>query len=125
MAVPRKSLPPIDFAALQAIGARLRRAREDAGFSSTEVAKKRGKTAQWLLEIERGRSNISFYDIVHLARLYGCPVEMFVGEGAVHSAFRVPVTLGDWQALYRSDPNRAAAHYNLDQVFIKEGEGKR
>lgn len=113
----KKRSAPIDFQALAAIGGRMRRVREDAGLTTTEVARQRGHSPQWLSDIERGEANITLYEAAHLARIYGTPIELFIGPTVAPSAFRLPVTLADWQAMYRDQPGRAAAHWQLDKIY--------
>lgn len=117
MPIRKRNTPTIDFEALAAIGARMRRAREDAGLTTTDVAHRRGRTPQWLSEIERGNANISFYEAANLSRIYGTPIEMFVGPAVAPSTFRLPQSLADWQAMYRQLPGRAYAHYQLDELY--------
>ena len=124
MPTKSKNTPPIDFAALTAIGSRMRRAREDAGLTTTEVARKRGHSPQWLSDIERGEANITFYEAAYLARIYETPIEMFVGPTVAPSSFRIPQSLTDWQAMYRGQPGRAHAHYDLDEVYNGVMQGK-
>lgn len=124
MVVQKKQRAPIDHQALSAIGARLRRAREDAGLTANEVATRRDRTTQWLTEIERGNSNVTLYDAVWLAKIYATPLESFVMPGVNPSAFRVPVTMADWKAMYPSQPKRASAHYSLDSLFEDGAAGR-
>lgn len=124
MPTKRKRSPNIDYDALAAIGARMRQAREDAGLTAREVATKRGRSPQWLSDIERGGANTTLYEAAHLARIYGTPIEMFVGPTVAPSTFRIPQTLSDWQAMFRNQPGRAYAHYQLEEIFT-EAEQKK
>ena len=124
MSIKRKNSPGIDYDALAAIGARMRRAREDTGLTSTEVAHKRGHSPQWLSDIERGGANVTLYEAAYLARIYGTPIEMFVGPTVAPSTFRLPQTLADWQAMYREQPGRARAHYQLDEIYNEAAQGR-
>jgi transcriptional regulator with XRE-family HTH domain len=117
MPVKRRARPPRDERALTAIGQRLRQLRGENRLTADEVARQQDHTPQWLYEIERGASTLNFIDAVGLARIYGCPLEMFAGPTATFSVFRQPQSLGDWQAMYRDNAARASAHFNLDRLF--------
>jgi hypothetical protein len=98
----------------------VRQQREDARLTADEVARQRNHTPQWLFEIERGASSLSFVDAVELAAILGCPVEAFAPSHIQFSTFRQPETLGDWNTMYRDQPARAGAHFNLDRLFTEK-----
>ena len=117
VAMKRRARPPKDEKALEMIGASVRQMREDARMTADEVARQRGHTPQWLFEIERGASSLSFIEAIAISKIFGCPVEMLANPTSTYSVFRQPSSLADWQAMYRDQPARASAHFNLDRLF--------
>ena len=60
---------------------RIAKARESAGFSLTEAARKSGfKHYQILSSIEKGTRNINANEMIRLSRLYGRSLDYFFGE---------------------------------------------
>jgi transcriptional regulator with XRE-family HTH domain len=57
---------------------RLRKAREDAGLTQTEVAKKLGCTQSWVSKIELGELRVEAIWLNRLAKLYKKSVDYFL-----------------------------------------------
>ncbi len=57
--------------------ARLRRAREDAGLTQVQVAKRLGRPQTWLSKCELGERRVDFVELEDLAAVYGKPLEWF------------------------------------------------
>ncbi len=57
--------------------ARLRRAREDAGLTQVEVAKRLGRSQTWLSKCELGERRVDFVELEDLAAAYGKPLQFF------------------------------------------------
>lgn len=64
----------------QAIATRLRLARENAGLSQGQVAKKFGWHRPTLSEVEAGRRRVSAEELASMARLYGVATSWVLGE---------------------------------------------
>lgn len=62
---------PIDDAALQRLGSRLRQLRVDADQTQAQVAQAVGLTRTHLVDIEAGRKNITLKTLYALAHHYG------------------------------------------------------
>ncbi len=57
--------------------ARLRRAREDAGLTQVQVAKRLGRPQTWLSKCELGERRVDFVELEDLAAVYGKGLEFF------------------------------------------------
>ena len=64
----------------QAIASRLRLARENAGLTQGQVAKKVGWHRPTLSEVEAGRRRVSADEVANLAHLYGVSINWLLGE---------------------------------------------
>ena len=64
----------------QAIASRLRLARENAGLTQGQVAKKVGWHRPTLSEVEAGRRRVSADEVSNLAHLYGVSINWLLGE---------------------------------------------
>ena len=64
----------------EALGARLRAAREYLGLSQELVAQHLGVSRPAVSALERGQRKVSGLELRKLARLYGRPVSYFLGE---------------------------------------------
>lgn len=64
----------------QAIAARLRLARENAGLSQGQVAKRLGWHRPTLSEVEAGRRKVSAEEVASMARLYDVGTNWVLGE---------------------------------------------
>ena len=64
----------------QTIASRLRLARENAGLTQSQVAKKIGWHRPTVSEIEAGRRRVSADELANLAKLYGASVNWMLGE---------------------------------------------
>ena len=69
-----------DLAIAEAIGNRLRAAREDRGLTQTEFAAEAGLSQSQLSDYERGVSIMSSSCLVRLARLLGVPLAGLAGD---------------------------------------------
>jgi transcriptional regulator with XRE-family HTH domain len=56
---------------------RLRRAREDAGMTQVEVAKKLGRPQTWISKCELGERRVDVVELEDLAAAYGKPLTFF------------------------------------------------
>ncbi len=59
---------------------RLRRARKDAGWSQTEVARRLRRSQTWVSRSELGERRVDAVDLVDLCRLYGLAPQHFLPE---------------------------------------------
>lgn len=57
---------------------RLRAAREEAGLSQTEVARRLKKTQSWVSKCESGERRVDIIELSRFARLYAKPIDWFV-----------------------------------------------
>ena len=55
----------------------LRRAREDAGLTQVQVAKRLGRPQTWLSKCELGERRVDFVELEDLAAVYGKRFEFF------------------------------------------------
>ena len=55
----------------------LRAAREDAGLTQAQVAKKLGRTQAWVSKCELGERRVDFVELEDFARAYGRPLSHF------------------------------------------------
>jgi transcriptional regulator with XRE-family HTH domain len=74
------ALPPSTEADRQALGERLREAREYMGLKQEEVAKHLGIPRSALSNVEAGQRRIDALELTRLAKLYQRPVTWFTGE---------------------------------------------
>lgn len=110
-----------DLSKMRMTGARIRTAREAAGFTQNEVAQAAGfANAKWLSEIENGRNSIDAHDLKKVADFLGYPVEWFLDDHYKGGAF-TPKTRLDWQLMFPDSEERARAHADLDQIFLRVG----
>jgi len=85
----------------QALGSRLRTAREYIGYSQAEVARTLDLTRPAITNMEQGRRKVSGLELAALARLYRRPYEYFLGETTetddptVQALFRAAKDLSD------------------------------
>jgi len=61
---------------------RLRRAREDAGLSQTEVARRLGKPQSYVSKCESGERRVDVIELLAFGRIYGVPIGAFIEERA-------------------------------------------
>jgi transcriptional regulator with XRE-family HTH domain len=101
------------------VGRRLHEARIKSGITQADAAKHANKSIGWLSEIEQGRSNIYLGSLSQLAKLYAFPIEYFVSDGSLPSAFRQPESLADWVAIFKGDEDRGEAHFVFDRSFMR------
>jgi transcriptional regulator with XRE-family HTH domain len=59
---------------------RLIRAREDVGLSQREVSEQMGLAHSFLSKCETGDRRIDIMEFLQLAKLYGKPLQFFLGE---------------------------------------------
>ena len=64
------------------IGSRIRKAREEAGFTAEQLAPQVGVTMGTLLRWERDENAISVKNVMRIAVLTGKPLTYFVSEEA-------------------------------------------
>ncbi len=57
--------------------ARLRQAREKAGLTQVQVAKRMGRSQTWVSKCELGERRVDFVELEDLATAYGKPLEFF------------------------------------------------
>ena len=60
--------------------ARLRAARERAGLTQADVAKRLRKPQSYVSKCEAGERRVDVVELVAFARLYGRPLDFFVGQ---------------------------------------------
>ena len=103
-----------------AVGARLRRARLEAGLTQDQLASRVGRKKNWLSDIERGRRGIDVHTLQRVASLTGHSIEFFTNpefSQKRREEMLRPVTREDWDLIYADEPERAAAHASLDAAF--------
>lgn len=90
------------------ISARLREAREAAGLSQGQVAKKLGMHRPTVTEIEAGRRKVSSDEIERLSQLYGVSIEWLVKgtSGNVSADARVLVAARELSKMSERDLDR-------------------
>ena len=59
----------------------LRRAREEAGLTQVEVAKKLSRPQTWVSKCELGERRVDFVELENFAVVYGKPLEWFGTRG--------------------------------------------
>lgn len=64
------------------LGSRLRQAREAAGLSQEEAARRLGKSQSAISDYERGRLGLEIPDLVEIAKVLNQPVSFFLDEQA-------------------------------------------
>lgn len=63
------------------LGENLRQLRKNnTNLTMADAAQKLGKSRTWLNDIERGRNNIYFTDLIKLVNLYGGDPNQFIDE---------------------------------------------
>lgn len=60
---------------------RLRDAREHAGLTQADAARRLGKSQGWLSKCEAGEIRVDALLLKAFARLYGVPLDFFFGAG--------------------------------------------
>lgn len=103
-------------------GARIREAREQAGFTQRELSVALGFTHTWLSNVESGANSIDAHDLQRIADLVGYPVEYFLRREYTRAAFRRPATRFEWDIAYPDDKALARLHWELDQFASTRGE---
>ena len=58
-------------------GTILRQLRKNTSYTMEDVANRFSKTKSWISEIENGRNNISFIDLVKLISMYNADINDF------------------------------------------------
>jgi transcriptional regulator with XRE-family HTH domain len=74
----------------QALGERLKEAREYVGLKQEDVAKKLGIPRSALSNIEAGSRKVDAIELAQMAKLYQRPVAWFTGEDASGAAEKMP-----------------------------------
>lgn len=104
----------------RALGRRLRAVRRRAGLTQDALAAAVGRKKNWLSDIERGRRGIDPHALQRIADITEHSIEYFTNPqfdaGRREQLIR-PATREDWELLYASEPERAAAHASLDEAF--------
>ncbi len=59
---------------------RLRSARLDAGLTQEEAGKKLRKPQAFISKIERGERNVDAIEIAEIGKVYGKPIDYFLGR---------------------------------------------
>lgn len=101
------TMPGMHIPHAEALGERLRKAREDAGYRQEDAAKAIGKTVStqtWLSQIERGRNDIATADLRALADLYRVSVSWLVGQEPLEGPVDLLKMLGDVSGQLMSIP---------------------
>jgi transcriptional regulator with XRE-family HTH domain len=62
------------------LGERIAQARKSKGVTQTFIARKMGKTPQWLSGIEAGRRNIDAIELNEIASILGLPIGYFFDQ---------------------------------------------
>ena len=108
-----------------ALGRRLRVVRRRAGLTQDALAAAVGRKKNWLSDIERGRRGIDPHTLQRIAEITEHPIEYFTNpqfDAARREQLTRPATREDWELLYASEPERAAAHASLDEAFKRARE---
>jgi transcriptional regulator with XRE-family HTH domain len=74
----------------QALGERLKEAREYVGLKQDDVAKKLGIPRSALSNIEAGSRKVDAIELAQMAKLYQRPVAWFTGEDSSGTAGKMP-----------------------------------
>ena len=56
---------------------RLKQAREDAGLTQVQVARRLGRPQSYVSKIESGERRLDFVELQELARIYKLPIDFF------------------------------------------------
>lgn len=108
---------PARLDAQRVLGARLRGAREEAGLTQGEIAKRLGFAHSWFSQIERGDNGIDAIDLYRVAKLTGHSVDYFVNSDYSPRAITNPGTRTDWEAIFPGDEARARLHFEIGRAF--------
>jgi transcriptional regulator with XRE-family HTH domain len=111
---------------MEGFGARIKRTRTDElHLTQEEFARKLGfTTGAWASDVENGLNGIDvsvLYDICKLAKY---PADYFLDPSWEAHRQDVPQTRLDWERMFRGEPSRAAAHWELDSLFRKNDDRK-
>lgn len=99
-------------------GARIRQAREAAGFTQDELSQMCGfSRGVWISEIERGLHSIDAQELRRIAQLTRYPIEWFLDPEYDQKAILPPQSVPEWERLYPDQPQLARAHANLDTIL--------
>lgn len=114
--------PPRDETELawrRMFGGRIRRVREEElKLNQQEMAARLGRnTGAWVSDIERGINGMDVYPFWRLCSVSNYPPDFFLDSQFNSRNVRTPATRVDWERLFPEEPARAAAHFELDQVF--------
>lgn len=74
-------MPPTNRPEYRRFLARLRAARERAGLTQAEVAKRLRRPQSFVSKCEAGERRLDVIELAAFARLYGRPLSSFVAEG--------------------------------------------
>ncbi|MBI5711440.1 MAG: helix-turn-helix transcriptional regulator [Candidatus Eisenbacteria bacterium] len=74
-------MPPTNRPEYRRFLARLRAAREQAGFTQAEVAKRLSRPQSFVSKCEAGERRVDVVELAAFARLYRRPLEFFVEQG--------------------------------------------
>lgn len=88
------------------VGERIKQARTEDGFTQEDIAKHLDRSVSWLSFIEKGTNMPNLMDLITIANYLGRPIDYFLSDWNVISAFRAPKTAADWQCSPESRTGR-------------------
>lgn len=101
----------------ETLGVRLREAREHAGISVRELARRIGVSASLVSQIERGRVMPSVGTLFAIANLLGLVIDdLFKGEGRTPGAPLVPARVGPIQRHHNREAIQMAAGVRWERL---------
>lgn len=114
-----KTPPRDELAWRRLFGGRIRRVREEElKLNQQEMAARLGRnTGAWVSDIERGINGMDVYPFWRLCAVSEYEPAFFLDPQLNSRNVRTPTTRVDWERLFADEPARAAAHFELDQVF--------
>lgn len=104
------------------VGERIKQARSEDGFTQEDIAKHLDRSVSWLSFIEKGTNMPNLMDLITIANYLGRPIDYFLSDWNVISAFRAPKTAADWRAMFPGEPDRANAHDSIDRAYRSASE---
>lgn len=113
--------PPRDEGRLRLqrmLGERVRRVREEKGWTQREAANAMGYTSpSTISSIERGVNGVDSLDLWEYSLATGYPIQFFVDPNYRDKAPAWPRTRLEWVYLAGGDERRGDAHWSIERVL--------